>query len=145
MFVFLSLLNFTFFLLTFVGKMAEGRDPSLFDSPWAGVIAAYGIGFVTTWPLALLAGTIQTALFSNDRPSGERSRYCRKCDYILEGLAEHRCPECGQPFDPDNVLTFRRYLEHTWHWKASAAWAWVAISGVLIGWFFLQFLKFMFP
>jgi hypothetical protein len=34
-------------------------------------------------------------------------RYCRKCSYILDGLPENRCPECGQPFDPGNPRTFR--------------------------------------
>ena len=32
------------------------------------------------------------------------SRYkrCLDCAYILDGLPEHRCPECGRPFDPDD-------------------------------------------
>lgn len=25
---------------------------------------------------------------------------CRKCGYLLYGLPEPRCPECGEPFDP---------------------------------------------
>lgn len=42
---------------------------------------------------------------------------CLGCAYILEGLPEHRCPECGRGFDPDNPRTYfirfrsgRRYL-----------------------------------
>lgn len=33
--------------------------------------------------------------------------YCCKCGYILDGLTELRCPECGQPFDPQDPRTFR--------------------------------------
>ena len=33
--------------------------------------------------------------------------HCLKCGYALRGLTEHRCPECGNPFDPsDFVDTF---------------------------------------
>lgn len=30
---------------------------------------------------------------------------CAGCGYILVGLAEHRCPECGSPFDPEEART----------------------------------------
>ena len=30
---------------------------------------------------------------------------CRTCDYVLSGLAENRCPECGRPFDPNDPRT----------------------------------------
>lgn len=33
-------------------------------------------------------------------------RYCRACEYILDGLASVRCPECGHAFDPDNPRTY---------------------------------------
>lgn len=28
---------------------------------------------------------------------------CVKCDYLLRGLSEARCPECGTPFDPASL------------------------------------------
>lgn len=31
---------------------------------------------------------------------------CRKCGYDLQGLQEHRCPECGTDFSPDDPKTF---------------------------------------
>ncbi len=30
---------------------------------------------------------------------------CVKCRYILTGLIEPRCPECGQPFEPKGDAT----------------------------------------
>ena len=42
------------------------------------------------------------------------SMYCRQCGYMLFGLSEDRCPECGQPFDPADRSTFRRYPPTTW-------------------------------
>jgi hypothetical protein len=42
---------------------------------------------------------------------------CWGCGYILNGLPEPRCPECGRRFDPNNPATYitrmesgRRYL-----------------------------------
>jgi hypothetical protein len=30
---------------------------------------------------------------------------CVKCGYLLRGLSEPRCPECGTPFDPNGEAT----------------------------------------
>jgi hypothetical protein len=38
-------------------------------------------------------------------PSPE-TMYCLSCGYDLHGLPEHRCPECGRAFDPDDSATF---------------------------------------
>ena len=31
---------------------------------------------------------------------------CLDCHYSLKNLTEHRCPECGRPFDPNNPRSF---------------------------------------
>lgn len=31
---------------------------------------------------------------------------CKSCDYSLENLPEHRCPECGRAFDPNDPQTW---------------------------------------
>ena len=32
--------------------------------------------------------------------------YCLGCDYVLDGLASDRCPECGRGFDRSDVSTY---------------------------------------
>lgn len=34
-----------------------------------------------------------------------RTGHCRSCRYPLIGLDQHRCPECGRTFDPDDPKT----------------------------------------
>lgn len=34
---------------------------------------------------------------------------CRTCGYDLQGLEEHRCPECGRAFDPFDPQTFQQW------------------------------------
>ena len=36
-------------------------------------------------------------------PMVESTLHCPKCDYNLTGLTENRCPECGEPFDPEEL------------------------------------------
>jgi hypothetical protein len=33
---------------------------------------------------------------------------CIDCQYPLDKLAEHRCPECGRAFDPDDPRTYAK-------------------------------------
>ena len=40
--------------------------------------------------------------------------YCKKCWYVLDGLDENRCPECGRAFDPANGRTYRRITRRRW-------------------------------
>jgi len=40
---------------------------------------------------------------------------CPTCDYALEGLPTHRCPECGQPFDMNRLVrTWTRLRDPRW-------------------------------
>jgi hypothetical protein len=50
---------------------------------------------------------------------------CLDCNYSLRGLVEHRCPECGRPFDPGDATTFSpglpisRFMRY---WLAPGGW-----------------------
>src|SRR5690606_19416996 len=38
-------------------------------------------------------------------PIDPHARRCLDCDYLLQGLTESRCPECGRRFDPWDPVT----------------------------------------
>jgi len=42
----------------------------------------------------------------NDPNSASAPVYCKYCDYLLVGLPESRCPECGNTFDLSEPRTF---------------------------------------
>jgi hypothetical protein len=45
---------------------------------------------------------------TNDDPKpSDPTKWCKTCGYVLDGLSENRCPECGRGFDPANRRTFR--------------------------------------
>lgn len=35
-------------------------------------------------------------------------KFCLACGYPVDNARGNRCPECGQPFDPDDATTFAR-------------------------------------
>ena len=47
------------------------------------------------------------------------SMYCRHCGYVLDGLGNARCPECGCGFDADNPRSYRKTPRgHQWRrWR----------------------------
>ena len=61
---------------------------------WANGIAVAVAWFVPIVLLGFGAYGLLTRRYG-DRPHDGETR-CRKCDYILRGLTEPRCPECGE-------------------------------------------------
>ncbi len=45
-------------------------------------------------------------------PDDEFPVYCEKCGYLLRGLAEPRCPECGTAFDRGRLLVRQYVVRH---------------------------------
>jgi len=53
---------------------------------------------LVSYPPAIIAGLVTYHMLTrhySDRPPGGETR-CRKCGYILRGITEPRCPECGE-------------------------------------------------
>jgi uncharacterized paraquat-inducible protein A len=50
---------------------------------------------------------------------------CKTCHYSLMGLTEHRCPECGTPFDPNDPSTFEIP-------RPNEATAWIALVAAFV-------------
>lgn len=48
--------------------------------------------------LALIPAVVSLLTFSRLMPRGhdDGMLHCPKCDYVLKGLSEPRCPECGE-------------------------------------------------
>ena len=63
--------------------------------------------------------------------------YCLGCSYCLEGLSNHRCPECGRGFDPLNPATFAINPGHIRARRPGSRLLSFAIIGLVL--FFLTF------
>ncbi len=55
-----------------------------------------------------LAWPVQYSDMSADPAQADPTMYCKGCWYVLDGLPENRCPECGRPFDPKRRRTYRK-------------------------------------
>lgn len=60
-----------------------------------------------------------------------KSKRCLGCGYILDGLPEPRCPECGRSFDLSDVATYSTVAP-----RAGPGWACFvgALVGVTVNW-----------
>jgi hypothetical protein len=84
----------------------------------------YGLDFAIVCVAAavgLLILAVGYVVWDTARRRG-RSPRCSKCGYMLVGLTERRCPECGEPFSEwgfiDNTADARRLAPD---YQASAA------------------------
>ena len=62
----------------------------------------------------------------------ELPKRCLSCLYILDGLTEQRCPECGRSFDPHNPKTYARRLQSGRLYLTAAICGSVAITAPLL-------------
>lgn len=80
---------------TLLGAIVIGLASRIFvdvhaiNGPWFGI---------AVWVASGCIGALAVARFRRhwalpDEPT------CRRCGYILRGLTQPRCPECGTPFD----------------------------------------------
>jgi hypothetical protein len=55
-----------------------------------------GLGRLFAVLVFTVPGLVVAAIIASRGPSDTETR-CRKCGYILRGIIEPRCPECGEP------------------------------------------------
>ena len=62
---------------------------------------------------------------------------CKSCYYPLKKLPNHRCPECGREFDPNDPSTFYQpgdTLQDLLGRQVSSWWLLVIVIVLLLGW-----------
>lgn len=79
------------------GKLERGKWSA---GSWSMGGGAWGVG-----------ARVDPALFAED----EFPVYCPKCDYLLRGLPDGRCPECGTDFDKGRLLV-EQYVTRPLGW-----------------------------
>jgi len=57
---------------------------------------------------------------------------CLGCGYILDGLPENRCPECGRGFDPEDPKTYAASSRSGYRYLALAMGSAVAVVTPLV-------------
>ncbi len=67
--------------------------------------------------------TVESAEF----PEDEFPTWCERCGYLLRGIADGNCPECGTPFARGRLLVTQyviRFGRASWKGSPAAKWAW---------------------
>lgn len=119
-------------------------DPAPLSDPIEVLFILCAIGCVTSWICAVICGIAYRAGSSNTRELEYGNMYCRSCHYMLVGLPENRCPDCGRLFDPDKPSTFLWHpKQSSQQWWVIASWFWVLCCGMLIGGFMVVLLVMM--
>jgi hypothetical protein len=65
--------------------------------------------------------------------------FCKQCQYDLRELPENRCPECGQPFNPDDPATYHRRAKAHPRWPlwltcVGAGYPWLCVLMLYLTW-----------
>lgn len=139
----LTVLNASLGIASFWGKAIAGPDPAMLNGPWGSIIAVLLIGFLFTWPLALISGIISSSTLPPLESIDPGAGFCLTCGYSLRGLSIDRCPECGQSFDPENRHSFRSDLIRSRGWLPSVLWGWVIVAGCACAWFLCGLILFL--
>lgn len=82
-------------------RMLPWHQP--FAMQGAPIMAVLSFGFFFGG-VALYAAILFRVTAQYLRQRSYRRGYCPQCGHSLTGFSEPRCPECGSPFDPKEVL-----------------------------------------
>jgi hypothetical protein len=86
-----------------LGFIDYSKEYSNVDSDWAEYLDIYRMPM---WPLpAALLLPIVVLAYRVGRARRWKEGACRRCGYLLFGLTNHICPECGTRFDSAGIST----------------------------------------
>ena len=86
---------YAFLLLVFGAPLIDGAFSPLVVLIGRG--ATLIVAFVSFPMVPMCVYGLLTRLSGGERPlTGSSETRCRKCQYILRGITEPRCPECGE-------------------------------------------------
>ncbi len=92
---------------------------------WASVLALLRKPLFGTTVIPRNA-TVDPALF----PEDDYPVYCNKCGYLLRGLPDGKCPECGTSFERGSLLV-KAYAGYgsgaRWQHSAAMKWCWRSV------------------
>jgi len=114
--------------LEFLARNAvELRGMAVRRISWMGRLLKHRIGYGVVIPPET---RVDAGAFSED----EFPVFCTQCEYLLRGLPDGRCPECGKAFDRGRLLVEQYAIEGGARpWKRTRWWAWrLCITGFSI-------------
>lgn len=80
-------------------------------------------------------GPVFCPVFHTD-PVVSSGVHCLSCQYDLQNLTEHRCPECGRKFDPSDNRSFDSLPRRRRDWIIGVSLLTFAIGGLALQLFF---------
>jgi hypothetical protein len=86
-------------------------------------------GLADSWGRVWPPCVYNPRMATRDSKDATARKRCLGCGYILDGLPENRCPECGRQFDPESPGTFLVEAESARPYLLTAV---LAVLGVLL-------------
>jgi hypothetical protein len=66
---------------------------------WLAVTRSVPTSILVSWAGQYVGACVGSVIDFRLNPPLPTEGYCEQCGYNLFGLIEHRCPECGMPFN----------------------------------------------
>ncbi|MFO0837050.1 MAG: hypothetical protein U1D55_00865 [Phycisphaerae bacterium] len=91
---------------------------------------------ITSGNLSGTVNAVEDALASGQPLAADvaarASHYCKGCGYILDGLPEERCPECGRAFSRRDPRTYLHTRRVRWSHRVVRAVKWGALTALTL-------------
>ena len=104
MLVHLYLVRLWWTLASAIGTTAPSQSQAISKDPLVRIHHQAVLNVALAAVFLALAVVFLIAARRAKRQAWVAAGCCPKCGYILTGLCEPRCPECGAPFEPKSSL-----------------------------------------